>query len=660
MTDRAGARVGAALVPVLLVAVDPWGWYPFGPLRWAATTTVLAAAVALLARPGWVSPSVRGPLRAGAALVVAMAVTALVGRDPIYAWTGTPERHAGVLLWVVCLAALVVGAHLGAPRHRALLARGLVVAAGTVALLGVAEAVGWEPRVLDVGDRLTGAFGSSAYLGAVCALLLPVGAGLARSGVLGTAWSRAAAVVAAGLVVPLVGSGARSAWLGLALAAGVGLLARRRRVAAVARQHPARAVAATGALVVAVALVAVLSPAGSRATALADADAAGGRSRLDEWRVAARVLSDHPVLGVGPEGYRTAFAEGVDAAYERAHGRDPLPDRAHSAPLDVALAGGIAALLAWAAWAVLVARRCWWALRDGDAWAAGLGAALVAHLGGQLTLFPLAEVEPVAWLLAGALCATAPRPRPAAVASGAAPVPATAAPEGSGPGAVPTTAAATTAHRAVRIGAAALAVVALVAGVADVVADRRAREAADALSGPTPAAAVEPARAAVRLRPDTVRLHLLLARARLAADEGTLAALDSVDDAARLSPRDPIVARERLRLLVRRAAATEVPAHARTARDEIAAARARDPFDAELWLLAGEAALLDADPDQARQAWARAEDLAPRRPEPPTALALLAHAEGRQVEAEAALDRARALAPEDPAVQAAARVLASG
>src|SRR3546814_11886718 len=46
---------------------------------------------------------------------------------------------------------------------------------------------------------------------------------------------------------------------------------------------------------------------------------------------------------------------------------------------------------------------------------AGLAAGLVAHWSGQLFLFPLVELEPLAWLLAGTLvAATGSPPEPAA------------------------------------------------------------------------------------------------------------------------------------------------------------------------------------------------------------------------------------------------------
>jgi tetratricopeptide (TPR) repeat protein len=203
-----------------------------------------------------------------------------------------------------------------------------------------------------------------------------------------------------------------------------------------------------------------------------------------------------------------------------------------------------------------------------------------------------------------------------------------------------------------------LAGVALVAGGLDVAADHRAAVAARALAAGDGVAAAEAAQGAVGLRPDVVRLRLLAARAEVAAGHGTLAALDQVDAALRTSPGDPIARRERIRLLVARAAATEVPAHAATAQAAVDAALVDDPVDAALWLLAGEAARLDGDADRALRAWTEAERLAPRSPAAAVDLALLHHAEGRPAEAAAALDRARAVDPDDPRVREAARVIA--
>src|SRR5690606_14138125 len=88
-------------------------------------------------------------------------------------------------------------------------------------------------------------------------------------------------------------------------------------------------------------------------------------------------------------------------------------------------------------------------------------------------------------------------------------------------------------------GLAALAAVALVAGALDVAADRHARRAAEALAVGDGAAAAEATAAAVRLRPDVVRLHLLDARARVADRPGVRAGLAAVHEALAISPGGP-------------------------------------------------------------------------------------------------------------------------
>lgn len=83
----------------------------------------------------------------------------------------------------------------------------------------------------------------------------------------------------------------------------------------------------------------------------------GASSRFAEWEVGWRIVLAHPWLGVGPEGYRTALADGVTRSYEQTYGRTVMPDRAHNAILDVAAAGGLAAGLAYAGILVLVVSR---------------------------------------------------------------------------------------------------------------------------------------------------------------------------------------------------------------------------------------------------------------------------------------------------------------
>jgi hypothetical protein len=590
--ERAGVLALAALAPVAMLAVDPWGWFPFGPVKWLAVAALVPAGSALVlrARPLRVPELVRAALLV---LVGWLAVAAVAGEDPTYAWIGTPERRFGVLTWGLCALALLVGRSLDVRVDGPRIVDGLLVAGLGVGAVATAEALGFEPEVLDVGTRLTGTFGSSAYLGAATALLLPVALGVALAA--GPRCRRLVALVAASLLgVACLGSGARAAWLGLLVAAGVSALTAHRELWALVRHRRWAAGAGLAAAAAALAAVALLTPVGPRIAALDDTDAAGGQGRLDEWRVATEVALDHLPFGVGPEGYRVVFAEGLDLDYVREHGRDQTTDRAHSAPLDVLLAGGLVALAAWALLGTLVARSAWSLLRSGPGWQRGLAAALVAHGVGLLALFPIMELEPVAWLVAGLVLGA--RPVPLLLRQGHS---------------------LSSRRRVVArplVGALAVAAVAALAtGVLDVVADHRARSAADALARGDTDRALVSADDAADLRPDIVRLHLLAARAAVADERGSLAGLQRVEEALDVSPRDPVALLERSRLLVARAEATRTGRHLDTATAELQRRLAEDPFHPQLWELAARLALARGDGDPAVRARDRAEALQPGR-----------------------------------------------
>jgi tetratricopeptide (TPR) repeat protein len=578
------ADVAVVLPAVAILALDPGGLAPFGPLKWALVSTVVLASVAAL-RPAF--PRQWLPFLAVAA------VAAVAGVDPLYAWIGTPERHFGVLAWVLCAAAFACGQALDGERRR----RVLWCSAGVAGVLGAwtaAEAVGWQPfHLVGAGDRAVGTMGSSAFLGAAAVLLLPIAATIPHR----ARWALGGLAATA-----LVASGARAAWFGAAAVSVLAVALRRVRPAIVA-----------GGVVVAVALALATGVAGRVGNVTTSADG-GLRGRLDEWRVATRVVAHHPLLGVGPEGYRIDFAKHVDDDYERAHGRDPLPDRAHSAVLDVAATTGLLGLGAYLWLLAVVGRVLVRTLRTGPPMLAGAAAGVLAYWAQSLFLFPIAELEPVAWLVAGIVVgATARRSRPAAGV-------------------------------AVAAVAGVLAAAAFVAGALDVAADRAAQ--ATLANGTRPTAAA-------RLRPDAVRYRLFAAQAFEA--RGSLdQALRELEQAADMSPRDPVVKSERARLLLSLARLTDAPADLRAARTALERLAAADPSNAAAHLRLGVARALAGDQEGAERAWLRAEHLAPRSAAAPTDLALSYAEAGRWDEARAAARRALAI---DPDNERARRVL---
>jgi hypothetical protein len=311
-------------------------------------------------------------------------------------------------------------------------------------------------------------------------------------------------------------------------------------------------------------------------------------SRLDEWTVALRVIFERPLLGAGPEGYRIAFADGVDASYERTYGRLVMPDRAHSGPLDVAAIAGIPAgvlylvVLGFVMWCAIRA------IRGRSAVRGGFGAALLAYSIQQLALFPIAEIDPVFWIVAGITVVAAGTSEPTPMRTAALPA---------------------RVSRPIAVGFTGIAAVCLVLGILHVSADRLAHNAATA---PQPDAAAALAERAVDLRGGVVRYRLLAAAAHAAT--GTLAgvdrAIDATQKALEISAGDPIVRRQAAGYLFERAQITGDRADIDTALDAYVDLVGDDPFCYECQYRLGLAASLADDRAVARRAFEQADALA--------------------------------------------------
>ena len=219
-----------------------------------------------------------------------------------------------------------------------------------------------------------------------------------------------------------------------------------------------------------------------------------------------------------------------------------------------------------------------------------MAASLLAYFSAQLLLFPVFELDPIAWLLAGvAVAGTRPAP--------------------------PRTVASTTSRRLLTAAGVLVGATALVGGLLDVAANRLARDALSASAGGSDDTADELAGRAARLRPDSIAYRMTAVRVLLDADtlRTTDAALGQADEAVRWSAHDPIAVDLRATSLLQRALQTG------SAADTAAAVAAwqvlveRDPHRGRWQLQLGIAAAAAGDNALARQAWQRAEALGQAR-----------------------------------------------
>ncbi|HEV7527098.1 MAG TPA: O-antigen ligase family protein, partial [Acidimicrobiia bacterium] len=323
-----------------VVAVDPSGLVPSGPARWTVTLAIMGVAVcALLARPVRVE---RATGAVWAALVLLLFLAAIAGADSMHAWFGTPDRRLGWIAWCTFPLMFLCGQAITSALARRLVLRGAAIAAVLLGAWCVLERMGWS--LIDesfAGQRVGGPFGQPAYVGAAAVLFALLAAGVAFDRDESRGWRLVGGFGALLSGAALLLSQTRGAWVGVVVAL-VLLAARHGRVV---RRHWRAGVVGLAAVV----LLFVVTPLGGRVADGFDVGRGTTQGRFDDWAVGVRVVAHHPVLGVGPEGYRVVFPQVVSARYVQRHGTAVIPDRAHNGLIDVAVSGGVGAGLLYAA-----------------------------------------------------------------------------------------------------------------------------------------------------------------------------------------------------------------------------------------------------------------------------------------------------------------------
>ncbi len=339
-TATAFENVVAGAVLLLPLAAIPGLWSPTFTPKLCVLALLLALGLPRLVqllRPGAYALAARSLV---AFLVVAF-VSAVLSRSPFTGVFGLYQWGTGWLFWCAVAACFAFGATFSdAGRKR--LADAVVAGALVEALIAVVQragdvAGGWMR--LYQGSQADGLLANPVYLEALC-----IG-GLAlvcrRCCEEDVRWAVAAPLLAAALQLSheRLGIGL----LALLLGATIARFRSRRALAVVA--------ATVGGFLATWAAAGVLT----RGT-LSGAVDVGGTPRLVAWKLFARAVTHHPLLGVGPGQTRNAFYSEETLATVRKIGESFYFADAHDIVLEVAVTTGLLGLAALAAFAIGVIR----------------------------------------------------------------------------------------------------------------------------------------------------------------------------------------------------------------------------------------------------------------------------------------------------------------
>ncbi len=194
------------------------------------------------------------------------------------------------------------------------------------------------------------------------------------------------------LIVALVVTNTRNAWIGAFLAVSALLAIRNWKLVIIAP------------LLAGLAFVVAPGEVQRRANSLLNPSDPASRDRIVMWKIGADMIRDHPVFGVGPEmiADRTNRTgplahEGVYAAYRQKYPEavNATNPHLHNVPIQIAAERGLPALAAWLWFIVVAARDLWRQVRARIApavAAAGL-AALIAMLAAGLFEYNFGDSE---------------------------------------------------------------------------------------------------------------------------------------------------------------------------------------------------------------------------------------------------------------------------
>ncbi len=396
---RAAVLASVALVPLLIDPANTGD--PFYAVK-AHAIQALAAVTVL----GFILIGDRGvrrlhlPWRPLSAFMAAAAIATVLAINPRWSLEGAPWRHEG-LLTLLSYALLCAGtaAVISGGEERSWTAA-VLLGSGLVALLGIAQVLGWDGLPRDLARASwQGAYstsGNPGWLGAYVVLVTPLAAAACAR-----AEPRSLRVAGALILPVLILAGlltfSRITWALVIFSIPVWLA----RFPRTSERRALRAVVPAAFFLVTVLMI--WGPARSGVAArigdLLDPRAGPVQERRFLWTQTVQLLGRRPLLGYGPEALPLVFPQAWTEAKRQIFGDEPLViDKAHNETLDMATSVGLLGLAAFF-WLVAVSMHGAWGK-------SGLGAACLIGAAGYLlhlqVNFSVVSVAPVFWSVLGA------------------------------------------------------------------------------------------------------------------------------------------------------------------------------------------------------------------------------------------------------------------
>lgn len=419
------ARLGllAAAVSLPVWVMRPLDFVKFGDIKfeYVMGIALIAAGVALvdgLTRGEFgyrTSPWLWG---LGALMLIGL-VASLTAADPVVAVNGTLQRRDGFLMMLFNAMFFLTAYRSAQGRTEArtsdIVSRCFVAAAVPVWAYALTQAAGLDPYVWEpfreAGARAFSTLGNPIFLGAYSAMavLLALGLWMRGNSRWEYVWLLAAGVGSSVSVL----SAARAGWIGL-LVGLVALAAVSVRGRVLVRFSSGVLVACMVAALVTASVLAVaphdrVATIQSTTSSLSSPSDPRNSGRLAIWAISARMIADHPVLGVGPDQMGAHFEEYRTSDYNRAEGADRVADKPHSSILEWTVETG---LLGGALFGALVAGILFVVGRillrasppRGSDWCvAGIWAGAIAYGVQSVVTVTAIGVDGVWWVLLGVL-----------------------------------------------------------------------------------------------------------------------------------------------------------------------------------------------------------------------------------------------------------------